>query len=63
MIYVDLLAAKVSDLFLTDIGRYYSADLLHPSGEGYAVWYAEMKKVLEQNGDWKSLMFSARQEA
>ena len=55
VVYVDLLAAKVSDLFLTDIARYYSADLLHPSGEGYGVWYAEMKKVLEQTGDWERL--------
>lgn len=55
IVYVDLLAADVSDIFLTDIPRYHSPDLLHPTGDGYAIWYAEIKKSLIERGYWEEL--------
>lgn len=44
--YVDLFQEEESDIFLTDIDKYYAEDYFHPSGEGYGVWYRAIKKVL-----------------
>jgi lysophospholipase L1-like esterase len=44
--YIDLYRDKESDIFLTDINRYYANDVFHPSGEGYRVWFEEMVKEL-----------------
>ncbi|MEK7181554.1 MAG: GDSL-type esterase/lipase family protein [Patescibacteria group bacterium] len=40
--YVDLYAEKVGQVFRTDTARYYSKDMLHPSGDGYALWYEKV---------------------
>ena len=49
VMYVDLLRDSKHDLFLTDINKYYSPDLLHPSGAGYHFWYDELQKTLKAN--------------
>jgi lysophospholipase L1-like esterase len=46
VLYVDLFSERSNDLFLKDIGRYYSPDLLHPSGEGYRWWYTRIRQTL-----------------
>ncbi len=42
--YVDLFRERGHDLFLEDPSRYYAPDFLHPSGEGYGVWYRELRR-------------------
>ena len=42
--YVDLFREKGNEIFLGDPDRYYTPDYLHPSSEGYRVWYEELKK-------------------
>jgi len=42
--YVDSFREKGAELFLGDPDRYYTPDYLHPSSEGYRVWYEELKK-------------------
>jgi len=39
VLYADLFAEREVDPFLKDISRFYSADYLHPSGQGYKIWY------------------------
>lgn len=46
VIYVDLFQERTDDLFLTDINKYYSADRLHPSGQGYRWWYDHIRQAL-----------------
>jgi lysophospholipase L1-like esterase len=41
--YLDLLPpADQESPFLQDPARYYSRDYLHPSGDGYGVWYRQL---------------------
>ena len=42
--YVDLFREKGNEMFQGDPDRYYTPDYLHPSSEGYRVWYEELKK-------------------
>jgi len=42
--YVDLFRERGNELFLNDPDRFYTPDYLHPSSEGYRVWYEELKK-------------------
>ena len=42
--YVDMFREKGDELLLGDPDRYYTPDYLHPSSEGYRVWYEELKK-------------------
>ncbi len=44
--YVDLFEERADDVFLTDPPRYYSPDFLHPSGDGYEVWYRKLRNTL-----------------
>lgn len=44
--YVDLYEPPQENQFLQDPERYHSADGLHPSGEGYGIWFEKMSKVL-----------------
>lgn len=48
-IYVDLYRSRQDDPFLTDISKYYAPDLLHPSGEGYRIWFEEIQKTLSDH--------------
>lgn len=45
--YVNLYKKPWEDPFIKDTGRYLSADGLHPSSEGYALWFEEVKKAIE----------------
>lgn len=48
--YVDLFKERKDDVFLTDPSRYYAADMLHPSGEGYRVWYETFRRTMNEAG-------------
>lgn len=40
--FVDLFRDPAEDPFVKEPQRYYCPDGLHPSGEGYAIWYAAL---------------------
>lgn len=40
--FVDLFREPEDDPFARDPARYYCPDRLHPSGEGYGLWFAEL---------------------
>ena len=42
VIHVDLFHDPTDDLFVREPHRYYCPDGLHPSGEGYALWFATL---------------------
>ena len=42
--YVDLFRERENELFLNDPDRYYTPDYLHPSSEGYRIFYEELRK-------------------
>ena len=42
--YVDLFRERGNAMFLNDPDRYYTPDYIHPSSEGYRVWYEEVRK-------------------
>lgn len=42
--YVDLFREREQDVFLRDRKRYFANDFLHPSAEGYALWYDEIRR-------------------
>ena len=44
--FINLYKNREDDIFLTDIPKYYAPDYFHPSGDGYAIWYAEVRKEL-----------------
>lgn len=46
--YADLFSERADDIWLTDIHRYYAADLFHPGSDGYELWYEAIKKALKQ---------------
>ena len=45
-IYVNLYEPPGKDLFLKDQDRYLSVDGLHPSSEGYRLWFEKVRDVL-----------------
>lgn len=48
-IYIDLFKERDKDEFLKDPKKYFAKDMLHPSSDGYGLWYQEFKKTLEEN--------------
>jgi lysophospholipase L1-like esterase len=42
VIFVDLFRDPQDDPFVKEPARYYCPDRLHPSGEGYAIWFAAL---------------------
>jgi lysophospholipase L1-like esterase len=40
--FVDLLAHDTNEHFVREPSRYYCPDGLHPSGDGYALWFATL---------------------
>ncbi len=42
--YVDLFRERSEDPFLKDPQKYYAPDMLHPSNEGYGLWYEELMR-------------------
>jgi lysophospholipase L1-like esterase len=45
-LYVDLYEPFIRDPFLEEPDRYLSSDGLHPSSEGYGLWFAKVKQSL-----------------
>lgn len=45
VVYVDLYRSRADEPFIKDIPKYFAADRFHPSGEGYALWYEELKRT------------------
>lgn len=39
VVFVDLFAPEADDPFMRDPGRFFARDGLHPSSEGYRLWY------------------------
>lgn len=48
--YVDLFVPQVDDVFAGNPRRYYTSDLLHPSADGYGVWFEEVRQTLREAG-------------
>lgn len=44
--FVNLFMERNEDIFAKDPRRYYSSDGLHPSGDGYGVWYEALTASL-----------------
>jgi len=44
--FVDLFRDPSEDPFVKEPHRYYCADGLHPSGEGYGIWFATLDSVV-----------------
>lgn len=42
VMFVDLFQDPISDRFVKEPQRYYCPDGLHPSGDGYALWFATL---------------------
>ncbi len=42
VLFVDLVGHPTSEPFIREPRRYYCPDGLHPSGEGYAIWFAAL---------------------
>jgi len=45
--YIDLYRSRDNDPFSVNPGKYYAADMFHPSGDGYGVWYSTCKDQLQ----------------
>lgn len=50
--YVDLFSS--TDILKTDYARFYAPDRFHPSGEGYRVWFDEVRTVIQEQ--WPELI-------
>jgi lysophospholipase L1-like esterase len=48
--YVDLFREAKDDLFLTDVPKYYAADRLHLTEEGYGNWYLQIRTAMDLAG-------------
>lgn len=55
VVYVDLYKEKQDDVFSKDPQKYYAEDLLHPSDEGYGLWYDRLKEEIKNTSAGKSL--------
>ena len=52
VLYVDLFANKLEELFLDSPLDYFAQDLIHPSSKGYELWYLKMRDKLAEEGVW-----------
>lgn len=50
VLFVRLFQEKVDDIFLSDVKKYYAADGLHLTAEGYKVWYEQIRKTMAEGG-------------
>jgi len=48
-IYVNLYLQRKDDLFLDEPERYFSPDGIHPSSEGYALWFEKVRGALKHS--------------
>lgn len=46
IVFVRLLQEKIDDVFLSDIKKYYAADKLHLTDDGYKVWYQKIREAM-----------------
>lgn len=49
VIYADLFTERKDDPFLKDPKKFHAPDMLHPSGEGYGIWYEKLREILDKN--------------
>ena len=50
VVYVDLYDEREDDVMSKDIAKYYAADLLHLTNNGYGVWYGEIRETMDAAG-------------
>lgn len=50
VVYLDLFTNSLRELFTDEPRKYFAADLLHPSSEGYRIWYEKIKRTLRERG-------------
>ncbi len=48
--YVDLFTTRENDPFLENASRYYAADGLHLSADGYRFWYEKIRGAMRRDG-------------
>lgn len=46
--YVDLYKERKDDIYITDLKKYYAQDFLHLTGEGYGVWFENIRELLSK---------------
>lgn len=46
--YLDLFTEVRDDPFLPNIKKFYAPDLFHPSGDGYAIWYIQIRELMDR---------------
>ncbi|MEX2515161.1 MAG: SGNH/GDSL hydrolase family protein [Candidatus Paceibacterota bacterium] len=46
-LYIDFYRPRAEDPFYADPDKYYAADLFHPSGAGYGLWYEKCQENLQ----------------
>lgn len=51
VIYVDLFTERGDDPFLKDPQKFHAPDMLHPSGEGYGIWYKKLSELIRTLND------------
>ena len=49
-VYVDLIRFNTDRVLSSDEKKYYAADHLHLSGDGYRLWYEAIRKAMEEAG-------------
>lgn len=47
--YIDLYTDNLSELFLSQPVNLFAPDLLHPSSEGYYLWYLKIREALDSD--------------
>jgi lysophospholipase L1-like esterase len=45
--YIDLFREREHDPLNKDPRKYYAADMFHPFGDGYGLWYSKCKDQLQ----------------
>ncbi|MFA7308830.1 MAG: GDSL-type esterase/lipase family protein [Patescibacteria group bacterium] len=48
--YVDLYRDIKDDPFIPNVKKFYAADMFHPSGFGYEIWYLEIRELMDRLG-------------
>lgn len=47
--YIDIFKESENDPFSKEPFKYHAKDLFHPSGEGYGLWYKDLKKSIDKS--------------
>lgn len=48
VVYVDLFMSRGTDPFALEPNKYHAKDGVHPSSEGYGVWYGKLKAAMKE---------------